>query len=126
MLPEGLLLINDIKRGLNNFRLSTHSFSLSRLSTSDCTSEVPLQIKFHQVFSLPSPYIIKQGQRFIRDTDTFVKDKIGLFVLDEQDNKKFYKSINHCSCSLGISPSVIKKYLILGKPYGKFRFYKNN
>lgn len=68
-----------------------------------------LHLKIKILFSLPAPYEIKFGLRFIRGTNNLVSDKLKIIFIDNFNNKSFFSSFNECSKSLHIGRSKIKK-----------------
>jgi hypothetical protein len=113
-LPEGKELIQLIKEQMNNYRLSTNC---PVKFNKDIISE-----KLNYLFSLPSPYEIKKGIRFIRNTDKLVPHKINIIVDDSNGNKEYYNGIISCSLQTSISRKIIKNCLITGKSYKGFTF----
>jgi cytochrome c oxidase subunit 3 len=130
LLPEGLAIINEIKNRWNNFRLSTSSSSLtSNLKTQSNVSnqikvnlDVIFENKLKYLYSLPSPYEIKKGVRFIRGTNNLVSDKLKIISIDNFNNKSIFSSITECSKSLKIDRSRIKKCLLSGETYNNYKF----
>jgi hypothetical protein len=116
LLPEGKLLITEIKNNWNNFKLSSH-FTLATRNDNN------LEEKFNNLFKLPSPYIIKDGFRFIRNTNNFVSEGLNLSVKDIKNNQIFiFTSITECSNILKIDRKIIKICLFSGEPYKNFEF----
>ena len=68
LLPEGKLLIKEIKNSWNNFRLSTHYLN----NKDNLCKNSDFKDKFKTLFLLSSPYEIKNGIRFIRGTNNLV------------------------------------------------------
>jgi len=46
-----------------------------------------LNIKVWNLFSLPAPYVIKEGIRYLRGTNNLVSEKIGIVVKDKYGYK---------------------------------------
>jgi len=78
--------------------------------------------KLNYLFSLPSPYEIKNSIRFIRGTDNLVSDKLNIIVKDINGNIQNYDSITDCSSQINISRKIIKHYLITGTSYKGYTF----
>lgn len=78
ILSEGIELINLIKSHMNNYRLSTNS-------PIEYDKNI-VEEKLNYLFSLPSPYEIKDGIRFIRGTDKLVPEKLKIIVKDTKGN----------------------------------------
>jgi len=122
LLPEGKLLITEIKNSWNNFRLSTlstlstHSTpstpsTLSTLSTHSTPSlknkknlsiNYNLEDKFKTLFSLSSPYEIKNGLRNMRGTNKLVSEGLKIIAIDNLNNKYIFSSISECSIAINI------------------------
>ena len=132
LLPEGLSIISEIKNRWNNFRLSNSPISL--ISNSNMTTKnnnlnqtkISLDVKFKNkleiLYSLPAPYEIKNGVRFIRGTNNLVSDKLKIMTIDNFNNKSIFSSISECSKSLKIDRSKIKKCLLTGETYNNYKF----
>ena len=113
-LSEGIELINIIKSQINNNRLS-------RNSEMKIDQNIILD-KLNSLFSLPSPYEIKNSIRFIRGTYKLVSEKLNIIVKDINGNVKNYDSIADCSSQINISRKIIKDSLITGTSYKGYTF----
>jgi hypothetical protein len=71
-LPEGISLINDIKSQWNNFRLSNNKDTNKNNNTNNSFYENSMNKKYNYLLNIPSPYDLKNGNRFLRNTDTLV------------------------------------------------------
>jgi hypothetical protein len=141
-LPEGISLIKEIQTSMNNYRLTTSAKLVdstmlpinlnSQIITGEknmIIEEDPLTLKkksieskmFH-LKSLPSPYEIKNGIRYLRGTNNFVSDKLKLLAIDENNNKIYYDSISECSKALKIGRKNIKDCILSGKTYKNYKF----
>lgn len=65
-------------------------------------------------FSLPAPYEIKNGVRYLTGTNKLVPEKLKIIAVDENGNKFSYSSISECNRALGIGRLTIKNCLIVG------------
>ena len=74
--------------------------------------------------NIPSPYIIKEGIRFYRDTALrkLVSDKVKMIVIDPLNKELVFSSISECSRILQIERYKIKKYLVNGETYKNYKF----
>jgi len=121
-LSEGIELINLIKSQINNNRLS-------RNSEMKIDQNIILD-KLNYLFSLPSPYEIKDSIRFIRGTNNLVSEKLNIIVKDINGNTQYFDSISDCNLQINISRKIIKQYLITGTSYKgyifKFETYKTD
>ena len=70
--------------------------------------------KFRLLLNKPTPYIIKDGIRFHRDTLNLVSDKIKIVVTDSLNNESVFSSISECSRILQLDRVKIKNCLING------------
>jgi hypothetical protein len=104
-LPEGISLIKEIKSRMNNFRLTTRSVINGASPVSTVSS---LDTKISYLFSLPAPYEIKNGVRYLAGTKKLVPEKLRIIAIDENDNKLSYSSISECNRALGIGRPIIK------------------
>jgi len=105
-LPEGISLINDIKARMNNFRLTTNKSIINTACLNNTVSS--LESKISNLFSLPAPYEIKNGVRYLRGTNKLVSEKLRIIAIDENDNKLFFSSISECHRALKIGRLMIK------------------
>ena len=124
-IPEGDSLIRDITNYLN--KLSTHKKSTNFISTEINLTD--FNEKYNLLSNIPSPYTIKDGIRFYRNTLKLVSDKIKIVAYHDLNNKFVFSSISECSRILQIQRDIIKKYLLNGKIYisprghYSFKFY---
>ena len=93
---------------MNKFRLTTNSKSNLFNKQSDKIKEINL--KLLELFSLPTPYIIVGVNKYLRDTNKLVSEKVGIITTDQQGNKQNYISISKCSRALGFARLTIKNY----------------
>ena len=115
-LSEGLDLIYDIKSGMNNFRLSTS------IGSQKIKNRFSLNNKISYLFSLPAPYIYKDGLRYLNGTNKLVSENLKLIAIDQYDNKFYYSSLINCSKALKIGRKKIKECLISNKFYKGYKF----
>lgn len=113
-LSEGIELITLIKSQMNNYRLSSNYVI-------KIDQNITLE-KLNYLFSLPSPYEIKNNIRFIRGTDKLVSEKLNIIVEDMNGNIQYFNSILDCSLQLNISRKIIKNCLITGTPHKDYIF----
>lgn len=99
---------------MNNYRLSTNS--AIKIDQNIIFS------KLNYLFSLPSPYEIKNSIRFIRGTDKLVSEKLNIIVEDTKGNKQYFNSIINCSLQINISRKTIKNCLITGTSHKGYTF----
>jgi len=70
---------------MNNYRLSSNSAIK--------IDQNIIMEKLNSLFSLPSPYEIKNNIRFIRGTDKLVSEKLNIIVEDINGNIQYFNSI---------------------------------
>jgi hypothetical protein len=85
-----------------------------------------IDIKLKNLLLLPAPYEIKNGIRFIKDTNKLVPEKIKLISVDKFNKELNFISITECSKILQIDRSKIKHCLITGESYKNYIFKFNN
>jgi hypothetical protein len=123
LLPEGIILNNEIKKRWNNFSLSTSKHLNNNIQNITCSPlEVTFENKVQNLFLLPAPYEIKNGLRFIRGTNKLVSEKLKIISIDKFNNKSIFSSLSECSKSLHINRSKIKNCLLTGEIYQNYKF----
>jgi hypothetical protein len=70
-----------------------------------------------KLYLIDSPYEIKQGVRYYRNTDKLVSEATNIIVIDNIGNKTIYPSISNCAKNLNIGRNKIKQCLISGESY---------
>jgi hypothetical protein len=87
--------------------------------------ELTIIAKIFLLFSLPSPYEIRDGIRFIRNSSNLVSDKLKIIAIEakpENNNILKYSSITECSKELKIGRTIIKNCILSGQYYKNFKF----
>ena len=110
-IPEGIDLINKIIIQLNNNR-----------NIEENNNEVEFKEKIKNLFLIDSPYEIKNGIRFYRDTDKFVSENLKILTIDNLNNKLIFSSLSDCSRTLQINRTKIKKCLLTGEKHNNYKF----
>lgn len=119
-LPEGKIVFDGIKSHINKYRLTTNLL-LKKVFIS-----IPeLDKLINTLYLKDSPYYIKEGIRYYRDTNKLVIEAIDITAIDSNNNKVVYKSISECSKALNISRKKIKDCLDTGKSYEGYSFVFN-
>jgi len=119
---EGKYIFDAIKLHINKYRLTTNINLLhnkNRISISDINNLL------NKLYLLESPYEIKEGLRYYRNTDRLVSESTKVVAIDSYNNKTVYKSMTECATSLNISRRKIKSCLSTGKSYNGFSFTYN-
>lgn len=75
-----------------------------------------------KLYLIDSPYEIKQGVRYYRNTDKLVSEAINLIVIDTSGNNTIYSSISDCAKNLKIGRNKIKQCLSSGESYKGYKF----
>lgn len=81
-----------------------------------------MEVKFKTLFSLSSPYEIKNGIRFMRGTNNLVSEGLKIIAIDILNNKSIFSSISECSIAINIDRSKIKHCLFTGEKYKNLKF----
>jgi hypothetical protein len=115
LLPNGMEVINLLKSRMNNFRLSTNKIK-------EINEYINIDEKLVNLLNSLSPYEIKNGIRFIRNTDKLVSEKLKIIAIDQNQNKTIFTSITECSKHFHIERSIIKECLLSGKMYKNYIF----
>jgi cytochrome c oxidase subunit 3 len=122
-LPQGISIINEIKHCINSFRLTTNlKYNFSGKISDKIIS---INSKLLDIVSLPTPYVIKGANRYLRETNKLVPGKLSLIAIDNYGNKKTYLSINECSKSLAFGKLTIKNCLLKGNTHKGYKFIYN-
>lgn len=118
-ISEGKYVFDAIKLHINKYRLTTN-FSLLENKQQLSISEIDnLLLK---LYLLNSPYVIKQGVRYYRNTNNFVSEGVNIVVIDNKKNKTVYKSLTECANKLNIGRKKIKLCLDKGESYKGYTF----
>lgn len=126
--PEGKRIFDFIKLHMNKYRLSTNSdlFIEKRLCWG-FTPSFQREIKdlIVKLYLTDSPYIIKQGVRYYRETNKLVSEAVNITAIDLENNISVYQSMSDCAKSLNISRKKIKECVTNGTSYKGYQFVLN-
>jgi hypothetical protein len=75
-----------------------------------------------KLYLINSPYEIKQGVRYYRDTDKLVSEARNVVVIDSNGNNTIYSSMSDCAKNLNIGRNKIKECLSSGESYKGYTF----
>lgn len=135
LIPEGRLIITEIKNRWNNFRLSTHYTvdTLIKQETLSNSSSLDLlnigngsfDLRLKNLYLIPSPYDIKNGIRIIRGTNNLVSESFKIRATDNLKNTFDFSSITECSIALKLDRAKIKTCLLSGEIYKNYRFTRS-
>lgn len=116
---KGKYIFDAIKLHINKYRLTTNVnlFTKERISISE------IENLLTTLYSSDSPYEIKQGLRYYRNTNKLVSEATQIIVIDmNTNNRSIHKSMSKCAETLNISRSAVKQYLGTGKSYKGYFF----
>ena len=118
---EGKHIFDAIKLHINKYRLTTNVNLLAkgRISISE------IENLLITLYLSDSPYEIKQGIRYYRNTSKLVSEATKIIVIDENNNRSTYNSMSKCAETLNISRYRIQQYLNTGKSYKGYIFALN-
>jgi hypothetical protein len=106
---------------MNKYRLTTNS----HLIVAKRFSIYEIENLLNKLYLTDSPYEIKQGIRYYRNTNKLVSEATNITVIDSNNNKVIYNSMSECAKELNISRTIIKNCLIAGKSYKGYNFVLN-
>jgi len=118
---EGKYIFDAIKLHINKYRMTSNTDLFNeRLSI------VEINNLLDKLYLSESPYEIKQGVRYYKNTDKLVSDSTRIVAIDTNNNTKtIYDSMSQCASSLHISRKKIKECLLTGENYKGFCFVYN-
>jgi len=116
---EGKSLFDAIKLHINKYRLTTNT----NLCDNDSKiSLLEIEKLLSKLYLLESPYEIREGVRYYRNTTRLVSESIKFAVIDEKNNRNIYDSMSECAKDLKISRKKIKECLSTGETYRGYVF----
>ena len=121
-LSEGKYIFDAIKLHINKYRLTTN---INLLKGEERISILEIENLLDKLYLYDSPYEIKQGIRYYRNTTKLVSEATNITVIDSNKNIKFYNSLSECAKSLNISRHKIKYCLNTGKSFNGYVFVLN-
>ena len=117
---EGKFIFDAIKLHVDKRGLTTNTHLLKNTERISRSSD--LDNLLSKLYLSESPYEIKQGIRYYRNTNKLVAEATKITVIDSNNNKTIYNSMSECAQNLGISRTKIKYSLDSGKSYKGFIF----
>ena len=87
-LSEGKYIFDAIKLHINKYRLTTN---INLLKGEERISILEIENLLDKLYLYDSPYEIKQGIRYYRNTTKLVSEATNITVIDSNKNIKFYK-----------------------------------
>ena len=127
-LLEGKFIFDSIKSCMNKNRLSTNksSYLLHTLPSISYLYNKTIEEQLDILFNIESPYQIKDGIRYIRNTNNLVSESLNIVCIHIDYNKRIlYNSISECAKDLNISRKIIKNSIHLNKEYKGYIFMIN-
>ena len=118
-ISEGNYLFAAIKLHINKYRMTTNTYLLDNMQR---ISIYEIENLISKLYLIDSPYVIKQGARYYRNTDKLVSEATNLIVIDSSGKKTIYPSMTDCAKNLNIGRNKIKHCLISGEPYKDYKF----
>ena len=118
-IPEGIYVFNAIKLHINKYRITTNTSLLDKLQR---LSIYEIENLLSKLYLIDSPYEIKEGVRYYRNTDKLVSEATNLIVIDSSGNNTIYSSISDCAKNLNIGRNKIKQCLSTGELYKGYKF----
>lgn len=121
-IEEGVNLIEKIKTKLNKLSTQPNKFKLNTVGGG--TEFINFELEFKILFSLLSPYEIKNGLRFLRNTNNLVSTGLRISCINHSNKEEqVFSSISNCSEVLKIDRTYIKKYLLNKEKYKNYTFH---
>ncbi len=118
-LPEGKYIFDTIKLNINKYRLTINYHLIEQISISK------IENLLNKLYLIDSPYEIKQGFRYYRNTNKLVSEATNIIAIDSNNNRVIYKSMSECARELNISRNTIKRCMDTGKSYKGYSFVLN-
>ena len=130
-IEQGKKVFDSIKIHMNKYRLTTNAHlredSLDFITISD------IETSLSRLRQVESPYEIKEGIRYYRNTNKLVSESIEIIVISngalrwspEGGYRNTYKSMSECAQDIGVSRKIIKKCLSTGLSYKGLTFVLN-
>ena len=120
-IQEGKDLFDAIKLHMNKYRLTSNT---SLLKGVDLITTSEIDNLLSKLYLLESPYEIKQGVRFYRNTNILISEKTNIIAINN-GNRYVYNSMSECAKNTGISRKIIKRCLSSSLPYKDYSFVLN-
>jgi len=116
---EGKYLFDAIKLHINKYRLTTNT---NLCDNNSKISLLEIEKLLSKLYLLESPYEIREGVRYYRNTTRLVSESIKFAVIDQKNNRNIYDSMSECAKDLKISRKKIKECLSTGETYRGYVF----
>jgi hypothetical protein len=119
---EGKDIFDAIKLHINKYRLTTNE---KLLDGKERISFFTIENLLSKLYLSDSPYEIKQGIRYYRNTNRLVSEATKIIAINSNNDRNIYKSMSECAESLNISRQTIKRCLSTGKSFKGYTFVLN-
>jgi cytochrome c oxidase subunit 3 len=116
---EGKHVFDAIKLHINKYRLTTNSSLLNNVKRISVSN---IEELLHKLYLLDSPYEVKQGIRYYRNTNKLVSEAVNIVAISGNNNKIVYNSISECAKNLCIGRDKIKHCLNTSESYKGYSF----
>lgn len=118
-ISEGKFIFDALKLHINKYWITTN-FSLFENKQQISLSVIDDLLS--KLYLLDSPYEIKQGVRYYRNTNKLISEATNIIVIDSKNNKTIYKRMSECAKNLNIGINKIKHCLDKGASYKGYTF----
>lgn len=118
-ISEGKFIFDALKLHINKYWITTN-FSLFENKQQISLSVIDDLLS--KLYLLDSPYEIKQGVRYYRNTNKLISEATNIIVIDSNNNKTIYKRMSECAKNLNIGRNKIKHCLDKGASYKGYTF----
>ena len=118
ILPEGKAIFHKIKLVMYKYRLTSNTHLLNN---QPLITKGIIESELFELYKINSPYVLRKGIRYIRDTDQLVAD-INTITVEYNNIRTVYLNISDCSKKLNIGRKIIKNCLVTGKSYKEYTF----
>jgi len=102
---------------MNKYRLSTKTTNQSVTENNPRISLLEIEKLLSKLYLVKSPYEIREGVRYSRNTTKLISESIKIIAIDRENNRNIYDSMSECAKNLKISRKKIKECLSTGKTY---------
>lgn len=113
--------IKSLRLHINKYRLTTNA-SLGAIENKNWVSLLEIDSLLSKLYLSESPYEIKEGVRYYRNTTRLISESLKIATIDEENNRNIYASMSDCAKDLKISRNKIKECLSSGERYKGYTF----
>lgn len=116
---EGKYIFDAIKLHINKYRLTVNT---NLYDNNSRISLLEIERLISKLYLLESPYEVREGVRYYRNTTKLISESIKIAVIDEKNNRNIYDSMTECAKDLKIYLNKIKDCLNTGEIYKGYIF----